>query len=188
MKLKNQPNAYGLIAILLHWGMALIIVGLFGLGLWMTELGYYDPWYKQGPWIHKSIGILLAGVFVFRIIWRLINIKPISAPQHTNVEKRLAHFAHMGLYGLIALIMVSGYMISTADGRGIDVFGWFEVPAIVTSIENQEDIAGAIHFYLALTLIGLAASHGFAALKHHLIDKDNTLRSMTFPAHQPKEK
>ena len=74
--------------------------------------------------------------------------------------------------------MVSGYLISTADDRAIEVFGWFEIPATLTSIENQEDIAGEFHFYLALTLISLASAHALAAIKHHLIDKDNTLRRM----------
>ena len=43
---KNTPLSYGLVAIILHWLMALTIFGLFGLGLYMVELTYYDRWYK----------------------------------------------------------------------------------------------------------------------------------------------
>ena len=179
MKLTNQPQHYGLVSIFLHWAMAITIVGLFCLGLWMTSLGYYDPWYKQAPSIHKSVGILLTGVFIFRVIWKLTNTKPQSLVTHTPTERRLAYLAHLALYFLIACIMISGYLISTADDRAIAVFGWFEIPATLTSIENQEDIAGEIHFYLALTLISLASIHALVAIKHHVIDKDDTLRRMT---------
>lgn len=181
MNLTNQPRAYGAISILLHWSMALIIIGLFALGLWMTSLSYYDPWYRQGPWIHKSVGLLLAVIFLFRWVWRIINITPTPNSQLTLIEKRLAHGAHLTFYGLIAITLVSGYLISTADGRSIEVFNWFHIPALGVAFENQEDIAGLIHYYVALSLIGLASLHALAAIKHHVIDKDDTLRSMTFP-------
>jgi len=178
MKITNQSQHYGLISILLHWGMAITIVGLFSLGLWMTSLGYYDAWYNQAPSIHKSIGILLAGVFIFRVLWKLANIKTQPLPTHTAIEKKLAQLTHVLLYILMACIMVSGYLISTADGRAIEVFDWFEIPATLSNIENQEDIAGEIHYYLALTLISLSAIHALAAIKHHVIDKDDTLHRM----------
>ena len=179
MNLTNQPQYYGLISILLHWGMAITIVGLFCFGLWMTSLGYYDPWYHQAPSIHKSIGILLAGVWLFRVFWKLTNKKPQPLATHTPAERKLAYLAHLALYILMACIMMSGYLISTPDDRAIDVFGWFQIPATITSIENQEDIAGEIHFYLALALMSLASLHAVAAIKHHVIDKDDTLRRMT---------
>lgn len=47
MKLNNNQLNYGLIAIVLHWLIALLTYGLFGLGLWMVSLGYYDAWYQK---------------------------------------------------------------------------------------------------------------------------------------------
>jgi len=84
--------------------------------------------------------------------------------------------AHLLFYFLLLAIMLSGYLISTADNRPIEVFGWFNVPATITSIQNQEDIAGWVHLILASTLIGLASLHAAAAFKHHFIDRDNTLK------------
>ena len=69
-------------------------------------------------------------------------------------------------------------MISTADGRGIEVFNWFEVPALPALIEQQEDVAGLVHYWLATSLIVLAGVHALAALKHHFINKDKTLLRM----------
>ncbi|UTW44828.1 cytochrome b [bacterium SCSIO 12696] len=174
----NTLQSYGLVAKLLHWVMALAIFGLFGLGIYMVGLDYYDPLYRTLPHIHKSVGVLLFVLLLIRWGWRMGSRQP--QPIGSTNEQRVAHWAHLTLYALMALIMVSGYLISTADGRAIDVFNWFAVPATLTDIDNQEDIAGDIHEILAWVLIVLAALHALAALKHHFIDKDNTLKRMTF--------
>jgi len=175
MRLKNNTTHFGLIAISLHWLVAVTVVCLFGFGLWMTGLDYYDSWYKQGPWLHKSIGILLFFVVIFRLLWRVITPPPQGLSSHRSWQLRLAHMTHLLFYLLLLAIMTSGYLISTADNRAIEVFNWFSVPASITSIPEQEDIAGLIHLILASTLIGLALLHAAAALKHHFIDRDRTL-------------
>lgn len=178
MKLRSTQESWGLVAITIHWLTALIVIGLFALGLWMVELNYYDDWYKQAPFIHKSIGVLLLLLTTFRLIWRIRTHTPAHLATHKNWEKKLAHVTHVLLYALLFCLMVSGYLISTADGRGVSVFGWFEVPAFIYGLEHQEDIAGEVHFYLAVTVITIASVHALAALKHHFIDKDNTLKRM----------
>ena len=175
MQWKNSTTRFGVIAVALHWLVALSVFGLFGLGLWMTELDYYDNWYKQGPWLHKSIGVLLFFVVIFRMYWRVLTPPPVALTSHKQWEVRIAHITHLLLYLLLLTIMVSGYLISTADNRSIEVFGWFSIPATITSIPNQEDIAGWVHLILASSLIGLALLHATAALKHHVIDRDRTL-------------
>ena len=178
MQWKNTNKRYGLIAMSLHWLVALIVFGLFTLGLWMTGLDYYHQWYKQGPDLHKSIGILLFIAVLFRLFWRWFSAVPQALDSHKAWEVRLAHYAHLSLYFLLLAIMISGYLISTADGRAIDVFNFFSIPATITSIANQEDIAGQVHFVLALALIALVMLHVAGALKHQFIDRDNTLKRM----------
>ncbi len=177
--LRNTETAYGWVAIILHWLMAIAIFGLFGLGLYMVELTYYDAWYKGSLDLHKSIGLVLATLLLFRIFWRLTNVSPKSADMNASqLEIKAAHFVHIALYLLMVLLMFSGYLISTADGRPISVFGVVSVPALPFAIENQEDIAGSIHYYLAWSLVLLAAFHALAALKHHFINKNTTLVRM----------
>ena len=176
MQWKNSTTHFGMIAVTLHWLAAITIFSLFGLGLWMTGLDYYDSWYKQGPWWHKSIGILLFFVIIFRLFWRVLTPPPAALTSHKPWEIKLAHMAHLLFYFLLLAIMLSGYLISTADNRAIEVFGWFAVPATITSLPKQEDIAGWVHLILASILIGLASLHAAAALKHHFIDRDRTLK------------
>ena len=59
MQWRNTSTRYGHLSLLLHWGTALTVYGMFALGLWMVNLGYYDSWYHSAPEIHKSIGIIL---------------------------------------------------------------------------------------------------------------------------------
>ncbi len=175
---RNAANSYGIVSIAFHWLVALAVIGLFALGVWMTGLTYYDVWYKTGPYIHKSIGILLFFVMLARVVRRASNTAPDHEPNVGVLQRRIAHGVHLLLYLLLFAMMISGYFISTADGRPIQVFDLFTVPATISGIPNQEDIAGKIHWYLALVLIGLVVLHAGAALKHHFIDRDRTLKRM----------
>ncbi|GHE19815.1 cytochrome b [Halomonas urumqiensis] len=177
---RNSRSGWGIVSILLHWISAVVIVGLFVLGWWMVDLGYYHAWYNLAPWWHRSIGMLLLFATLARLAWRFINPTPVAHGH--GLERLAAHLGHIALYVLMLLVMVSGYMISTADGRGISVFGWFEVPALLSRLPNQENIAGDIHWYSALALMVLAAGHLLAAMKHHLLDRQDTLLRMINPA------
>jgi cytochrome b561 len=183
--IRNNLQGYGLPAILLHWLVALSVLGLFTLGLWMVDLTYYDAWYREAPAIHKGTGILLFLLMLVRVVWRLSNPRPADEPDISLVERRLAHGAHVLLYVLIFAVMVSGYLISTADGRPIDVFGLFAVPALLSDMPNQADVAGDIHLYLAVSLVSLTGLHALGALKHHFIDHNRTLLKMLRPVRKP---
>ena len=178
MPIKNTRSRYGWLSVSIHWLMALTVIGMFALGIWMRQLSYYDPWYKDGPTIHKSIGILLFILLLARIVWRNINIRPSDDPALKAWERITAHLTHFALYGLMLALMIAGYLISTADGRPIDVFNLFSVPATLHGLADQEDIAGEIHEILAWALVLLAGGHALAALKHHFINRDSTLLKM----------
>ena len=174
--LRNSRSRYGLISVLLHWGMAVLIIGLFFLGEYMVDLDYYDPWYNKAPDLHRSFGVIVAGLLLYRLGWRLSNVRPAEIGKPW--ERRTAAWVHRIFYVLIAAIAVSGYLITTADGQGVPVFNWFEIPAAFDGFENQEDIAGVVHEWLAHILILLVVLHTLASLKHHFIDRDATLRRM----------
>jgi cytochrome b561 len=179
MIFKNHSHTYGWVNISIHWLMALMAFGLFGVGFYMDTLSYYDPLYKTLPYFHKSFGIIFAGLLVFRFTWRRVSAPP--APIAHNVwEVKAAHAVHYLLYLLMLMVVISGYLISTADGRPISVFGMIDVPATLT-YEGQEDLAGDVHEFVTYTFIGLACLHALAAIKHRVIDKDQTLTRMLRP-------
>ena len=93
----------------------------------------------------------------------------------------MAHLVHMVLYLVPVVLVISGFLISTADGRGIDVFNWFEVPALLPASKGMEDTAGLIHEFVAYGLGAVVVLHAAAALKHHFINRDRTLVRMINP-------
>ncbi|VEC17452.1 putative cytochrome [Citrobacter portucalensis] len=89
-----------------------------------------------------------------------------------------AALGHLALYLLLFSIFISGYLISTADGKAISVFGWFDIPATLANAGTQADLAGSLHLWLAWIVVILSLLHGLMALKHHFIDNDDTLNRM----------
>ena len=176
MQIKDTRSGYGLLSRLLHWLMAVAIFALFALGIWMVRLDYYSPYYKLAPDIHRSAGILLLILLVLRFAWRVTSEKP-DDQELKPLERKAAHVVHWGFYPLLLALMISGYLISTPDGRPIDVFGWFSVPSIIQS-KGLEDTAGKIHEILAYVTIAVATVHAAAALKHHFVDRSSILTRM----------
>lgn len=178
MQWRNSTSRYGVISIALHWLVALTVFGLFGVGLWMVGLDYYSTWYRTAPDLHKSVGLTLFAVMLLRVLWRFLSPPPPAPANHGRLARLASKAGHSFLYLGLFVLMASGYLISTADARGISVFGLFEVPATLTSIPDQADIAGLVHEYLAWGLVIFAGLHALAALKHHFIDRDATLVRM----------
>jgi cytochrome b561 len=181
MQIRDTAAGYGLPTRLVHWLMAIAIVGMYVLGLWMVDLNYYSPYYRTAPDFHRSLGMLLLFVLVLRFGWRIVNVRP-SDDDLSLIERIAARIVHWGFYPLLFALMISGYLMSTADGRPIEVFGWFSVPAIIND-KGMEKTAGEIHEFLAdLTMI-IVLLHAAAALKHHFFDRGRTLvRMLSGPA------
>ncbi len=108
--LNNTEHGYGWMHIALHWLVALAVFGLFGLGLYMVELSYYDSWYKGSVDLHKSIGLTLALLFVLRLVWRLTQARPQPVDSSLTWQNRVAHWVHITLYLVLIVVMVSGYL------------------------------------------------------------------------------
>jgi cytochrome b561 len=181
MRLRNTRQGYGLISITLHWIAAIAIAALFGLGLWMVDLSYAHPWYTAAPELHIGFGVCLGALVAIRLLWRLMSPRPDFEPGMHGWERAAALSAHWLMYATIVLVVASGYLITTADGASVDVFGWFELPPVQLSIERQQDVAGRVHYYAAWILVLMAGGHTLAALKHHFINRDRTLIKMLRP-------
>ncbi len=178
MQWKNSGSRFGVFSIALHWLVAVTVYGMFALGLWMVTLGYYDGWYHKAPELHKSIGVILFSVMVIRLVWRFISPPPKPLSSYSALTRHAAIAVHLFLYVLLFSILITGYLISTAEGQPVSVFGLISVPAMVSGMAGQADAAGTVHLWLAWTVVILSLLHGLAAVKHHFIDRDITLKRM----------
>lgn len=178
--LKNNAYRFGLVSKLLHWLIALGIIGLIWLGWWMVRLGYYDPWYHDSLQFHQTAGMLVLLLAFAKICWQLGNRLPLPGPHLKPWQIRVSKGMHYMLYALMILVPVTGYMTTTSSGQGVPMFGLFEFPALLPSTETSRDVAIAIHYYVSYVGIALILGHAGAALKHHFINKDDTLKRMTW--------
>lgn len=176
MTLKNTAAGYGSVARLLHWLMAIVIFALFALGYWMRTLTYASPYYQSAPDLHQGVGMVIFGLLIFRLIWKLINIDP-DTSDLTRIEHIGSMLMHWAFYAVLFVMMAAGYFILTLDGRSFSFFGLVDIPSIYSQ-KGLEKLAGQLHWMLAYLTMVLAALHGGAAIWHHFIKKDRVMIRM----------
>ncbi|KTC78607.1 cytochrome b [Legionella cincinnatiensis] len=177
MQIKNSTTHFGIVAILLHWIIALLIIGLLALGLYMVPLPWSPEKLKFYGW-HKEYGFLVLFLAIFRIIWRMSNEMPeLALPW---LEKIAARSMHWAFYGFMFAMPITGWLITSSAGLPASFFGLFTLPNLVAPDENKRILFEWIHQWLGYALIAAICMHAAAALKHHFINKDDILRRM-FP-------
>ncbi len=180
-RLRNTRERYGWVAIVFHWSLAVLIIGLFALGLWMRGLDYYDPWYYEATQLHVSLGLLTAVLLVSRLFWRVLDGQPRPLATHKPREYYAAVLVHWLLYALGFAIILSGILIAVAGEERLKFFGVLDLGSSPDLVSQQADRAGRWHEWLAWACIGLVVLHSLAAFKHHFLDRDTTLRRILTP-------
>lgn len=162
----------------LHWLSAFFIIGLLGSGIYMADGNDYALY----DW-HKAFGVIALLLVIIRLYHRKDNPWPSSA-KGTSHEKYV-QYMHQFLLIACVLMPVSGLIYSGLGGFGVDVFSIEVIPSrynekaeVLAYNQAGSDLGKAVHYYLGYLMTALVIVHVFAALKHHFIDKDNTLSAM----------
>lgn len=159
-----------------HWVTAILMIGMVGVGLYMSDLPNTPQKFEIYSW-HKAIGITILGLVVLRVMWRMHSPRPKPLPTHKPIEIFLAHLVHMVLYGCLFLMPISGYLMSSAANFPVKVWG-FTLPMLIGPDKALAEQMEEFHEILANVLIGAFVLHVAGSLKHHILDKDNTLARM----------
>jgi cytochrome b561 len=182
---RNSSARYGLVAIALHWTIALAIIGMLGLGVIMADMSPASPLKFQLYQWHKSIGISILALSLLRLGWRLANPVPAMPAGMRRWEIALARLTHGGFYLLMLALPLSGWAMVSASPWNIPtvLYGVVELPHLPLSgwIEDRKSTADAlkeVHEWLGWGVAALLALHVAGALKHHLIVRDDTLMRM----------
>jgi cytochrome b561 len=177
MAIKNSPQAWGSLSIGLHWLTLVLILGLAMVGLLMTDLPN-GPQKIQLYALHKSFGLTVLGLTAIRLIWRLFSTTPEMAENTPAWQALIAKLTHGLLYVLLFAMPISGWLYNSAAGFPLKYFGLFKLPKLSGYDPQLKALAGEAHetFFYILALLMLM--HAGAALKHHYLDKDNTLTRM----------
>jgi cytochrome b561 len=176
---------YTLVAMALHWVMALGIVALAAIGLYMTHVKLAPHslfyWYQ----LHKSIGITILRAAFLRVGWKLRHRPPALTEAMPLWQRAAATWSHRLLYVALFALPLTGWAVVSASPFDIPtvlygVIPWPDLPVLPGLVHKQqiEAVLEDIHAYGAWGLIGLVGLHAGAALHHHFIKRDTVLRRM----------
>ena len=167
---------YSLVAIVLHWVLALAIIGAFCFGLYMTSLPFSMARLKLFNW-HKWAGVTILLLSALRLLWRLFNKPPADLPAPAW-QLTAAHVTHWTLYAVFFAVPLSGWAYSSAAGFPIVWFGVLPLPDLVAPDKALAETLKQPHHLLAYALAVLVLGHVGAALKHQFIDRDGLIQRM----------
>lgn len=184
MALTNSTSRYGVVTMTLHWLLAAAVIFMLVLGLVMHEMSPDDRFLGMGQFaayqLHKSIGFTVLILAVMRLLWRWANPVP-PLPGTLKVwERWAATFTHVALYVLLIAMPIVGWVMVSASPWQIPtlLYGAIELPHLTGPNEQLEAAMMTLHAIMAFTFIALLVLHIAAALKHHFVLKDDTLKRM----------
>src|SRR5574343_207360 len=170
-------TTYTPIAKSLHWLMALMILPLLVLGIYMKDLPLSPQKLELYAW-HKWAGVTVFLLVWLRLAWRFTH-RPPALPESMAAPMRLAaHAGHAALYVLMVAIPLSGWLMSSAKGFQTVWFGVLPIPDLVGKDKELGHLLEEAHEALNLLLMLTLGGHVVAALWHHFVLKDDTLRRM----------
>ncbi|MBI4995725.1 MAG: cytochrome b [Rhodocyclales bacterium] len=172
-------------AIALHWLMAVLILGTFGVGLYMHDLPLSPTKLQIYSW-HKWAGVTAFLLALLRIVWRATHRPPALPAAMPRWQQLAAHGGHALLYLLMFAIPLTGWLMSSAKGFQTVYFGVLPIPDLLAKDKELGDLLRDVHQALNFLMIAIVAGHVGAALKHHFIDRDDILTRMA-PHHRRKE-
>lgn len=177
MPFKNTPHAYGLVAKTLHWLMAVSFVGMIAVGWRLEDLPPTDlKWTLLS--LHKSFGVTLLVLAAVRLLWKAVNVHLVPPASMTKRDVMIANAVHVLLYGVMFVIPLSGWMMSSAAGYPVSFFGLFDLFPLLPPNPDLARLLSSAHSLLAWVLIVTTALHAAAALYHHFIRRDDVLLRM----------
>jgi len=177
----QTAHRYTAVAIALHWLLGATVLAMFAVGVYMSDLPFSPLRLKLYNW-HKWAGVTFLTLSVVRLLWRLSH-KPPALPQAIVAtmppwQTRAYHATHHIFYALFMVVPVMGWAYSSAAGFPIVWFGQIALPDLLPVNKELAEMIKPLHKLSALALMGLAALHIGAALKHQWLSRDGLLLRM----------
>ncbi len=161
----------------LHWLIALLMLGLLGLGFYMHDLPLSPQKLQLYAW-HKWAGVTVFLLVIVRLAWRVTHQPPPLPAGMPRWQQWAAQATHLLLYVLMLAIPLSGWLMSSAKGFQTVWFGVLLLPDLLAKDKALGDLLATLHMSLNLLLVALLVAHVGASLKHHFIDRDDVLLRM----------
>jgi cytochrome b561 len=170
-------TAYSLSARALHWITAVLVLIMLPLGVAIAN-EFCAPLKDALYDLHRSIGTVIIPLVILRLGYRLTHPPSPLPDDIPPIQQRAAHATHWGLYGLLLVQPLVGWIATSAYGAPIMIFGLFQLPPIWPRDQAFSAVLFLVHGLIGAALACLAAIHIGAALYHHFVRKDQVLMRM----------
>jgi len=173
----TRTDHYPATSKLLHWLVAACVLITAPVAIAMTNVGKgptQDALYN----LHKSLGVLILILMVFRLINRLAVGALAAETEIEPWQKMVSSIVHTLLYVLLLAMPIVGYIANSAYGASTPFFGLFELPNPIAKNEELATRLFTLHRWAGWLVILLALTHISAALYHHFIRRDPVLKRM----------
>lgn len=185
MQLRNDHRRFGLVAQVLHWGVFVFFVAQYVLYQAMHNWPVSDlKWALYD--LHKTIGISLFVIILFRVFWRIANPRPMPPEGLRQWQQRAARISHLLLYVAMFVMPVSGYIGSKAGGFKASWMGLVELPDLFGKSKALNFWAEFVHTWTSYFILAMVCGHVAAALWHHFHRGDDVLVRMWPPARRSR--
>ncbi len=159
---------------------ALLILGNVAFGLYMVDLPLTPAKLRYYSW-HKWVGVTVFLLSAARLLWRLSHRAPPLPGTMPAWQRNAASVSHVLLYVLFFAAPLSGWLFSSAAGFPTVYLGLVQLPDLVEKNRELAEVLKVVHRMATWSLGTLAVIHAAAALKHHLVDRDDVLARMLPP-------
>lgn len=166
---------------LLHWIIALAVLAMIPAGLVMTRDGVARGVQDALFLFHKNMGVVLIPLIALRILYRWRHAPPPLPPSVPGWQRRAAALSHLGLYALLVVIPVSGFVRVRAGGFPIEGLDSLGAGPWLAKSDALAKVAQGLHYAAAMLLIALLALHIAAAAQHALVKRDGVWQRMWPP-------
>ena len=178
--IQNTNSTYGVVSIINHWLGGLLFLAIVAMGFYMTLLPR-SPLKEQLLMLHQSLSVILIGIVFVRIFWKFMTPMPNIIRSYPLWEMLLAKIVHTLLFLNLIAVPLSGWYLNNVRGEDLMFFSYWVLPRITDESIDSVVFALGLHTYLTQGFFLLLFLHLMGSIKHHWIDKDNTLRRMLRP-------
>jgi cytochrome b561 len=177
MTMRSSRLRYGVVTQLLHWLTVALVGTAYFVSPGGSEQRVYSTAFDTARQTHETIGILLFGLVLLRILWRLLEPTP-EPPPMAPWMKLSASAAHLALYALLLAIPLTAIAGAWLENHPLTIFGIGNIGPMLSPVPGLGQSVAYIHTILGNVIIWLAGFHAAAALFHHYFLRDNILTSM----------
>ncbi len=171
-------SRYSAPAQLFHWVTVLCVAAAWTIGILREDIPKGSV-RDMATFVHVSLGELIVLLLALRIVWRFVSpAPPLEMTRLGTAGEVVAKLGHLAIYGLLLAVPVVGVVMVFHGGKPLPLFGLAEIPSPWLQNRELKHYSKEIHEILANLLMAAAALHAAAALAHHHVLKDRTLKRM----------